>query len=57
MQSKGLTWILISVGSFMGSWIPTWFGLSYFSPLSIILSIFGAGLGVWVAYKLPDWLD
>lgn len=52
MESKKIIWLLMSVGGFLGGYIPLLWGAAYFSFSSIIFSALGAILGIWVAFKL-----
>jgi len=43
------------VGSLIGGYIPTLFGVDIFSYTSILTSGVGAILGVWIGFKLGDY--
>jgi len=52
MESKKIVWLLMSVGSIAGGYIPLLWGSAYFSFSSIIFSALGAILGIWVAFRM-----
>ena len=52
MDSKKVILVGMTVGSVLGSFIPTLWGEGEFSMWSIILSAVGGILGIWIGYKL-----
>jgi hypothetical protein len=42
----------MTVGLFLGSFIPTLWGASELSLSSVLFSALGGGVGVWIAFKL-----
>ncbi len=52
MESRKIMWLLLSLGGFLGGYIPLLWGDSYFSFSSIIFSSLGAILGIWIAFKI-----
>lgn len=51
-------WIMLGmmVGSFAGSYIPSIWGASAFSLSSMFFGAVGGIIGIWVGYKVADWL-
>jgi uncharacterized membrane protein YeaQ/YmgE (transglycosylase-associated protein family) len=56
MQKLFIT-IGMIVGSVVGGYLPTLFGADYFSMASVIVSTIGALFGIYVGYKLGQWLE
>lgn len=54
MDSKKFIWVGMTVGGFLGSFIPTLFGANEFSFSSVIFSAVGAMLGIYMAYKMSN---
>jgi hypothetical protein len=52
MESKRIVWIFMTVGLFVGGFIPMLWGASEFSFSSIILSGVGGIAGIWIGFKL-----
>lgn len=50
-MSKGYIYLFLTAGSFIGSYVPVLFGVSFFSPWSILGGAIGGILGIWVAIK------
>ncbi len=55
-MSKGFMWLLITIGSTVGSYIPVLWHAGFFSVASILGGLIGAFAGVWAAYKLGDYI-
>ncbi len=55
MNSKSLIWIGMSVGSAIGSYIPTLWGDSFLSFSSIILTAVGGFAGIYVGFKIANY--
>lgn len=51
-MTKGLVYLLIFVGGFIGSYIPVLWGDDFFSLWSIVFGTIGSFVGVWAAYKI-----
>ncbi len=55
-----MTKIIISSGAFFGStlggYIPTLWGGSVFSLSSILLSVVGGLIGIWIGYRIAQYL-
>ena len=43
------------VGTVIGGFVPTLFGESAFSVLSVITTAIGGGLGIWAGFKIANW--
>ncbi|HEY5588959.1 MAG TPA: hypothetical protein VIK86_08395 [Candidatus Paceibacterota bacterium] len=54
MNSKKIIMVGMTVGLFLGSFIPTLWGASELSLQSVFFSALGGFLGVWIAYKLSQ---
>ncbi|MFA6897071.1 MAG: hypothetical protein WCQ96_02190 [Patescibacteria group bacterium] len=56
MSSDSLIiWLFLSIGSFIGGYLPSLWGAGMFSFSSIIFSTIGGLAGVWVGYKLSRY--
>jgi uncharacterized membrane protein YeaQ/YmgE (transglycosylase-associated protein family) len=55
MNPRPLIYIGLTIGSTIGSFIPTIWGAGYFSISSIVFSMFGAMIGMWLGYKLATF--
>lgn len=55
MSDKTIIFIGMTVGSIVGGYLPTLFGVDVFSFTSILTSGVGAILGIWVAYRLINY--
>ena len=51
-MTKLIYFIFITIGSFVGSWVASLFGVGYFSIWSIIAGGIGSIAGIYFAYKL-----
>jgi hypothetical protein len=47
-----MLWIWVTIGSSIGSFIPTLWGASFLSFSSVLLGGIGAFAGIWFNYKL-----
>lgn len=52
MNSRGLIWLGLFIGSTIGGYIPSLWGASFLSFSSVILSAVGGVIGIWLGYKL-----
>ena len=52
MVSKKLVTLLMVVGSVIGGYVPSLFGVSAFSFTSLFTSAAGAIAGIWLAFRL-----
>ena len=50
-------WLGLFIGSAIGSYIPCLWGESIFSLSSLIGGIIGSVVGIWIGFKLSQWLD
>jgi len=48
---KLLIWLGLSLGSILGSYLPTLWGAGAFSFSSLLCSGLGAIVGIWLGYK------
>lgn len=54
MGSKKLIWFGMFVGSAVGGYAPSLWGVSSFSFTSIFWSAIGALIGIWAGFKLSN---
>lgn len=52
MSDKAIVMFTMSVGSGLGSYLPSLTGADWLSPWSIIGGLVGGVLGIWAGYKL-----
>ncbi|MBI2588882.1 hypothetical protein HYW35_01580 [Candidatus Saccharibacteria bacterium] len=50
-MSKGYIYLFLTIGGFVGSYVPVLFGAGLFSPWSILGGVIGGILGIWAAIK------
>lgn len=55
MPSKFLIIAGLTVGSIVGGYLPTFFGVDMFSYISILTSGIGAIAGIYIGYKLSQY--
>jgi hypothetical protein len=55
-MNKSVLWISIFIFSSVGAGIPTLFGQSTFGAVSIWVSMVGGFAGIYIAYKLSEYL-
>lgn len=51
---KSLIWILMTVGTMAGAYVPLLWGGDSFSMSSVIFSAIGGIGGIWIGYKLSQ---
>ena len=56
MSSKTLIYILLTIGSIAGGWVPTLWGADALSLQGLLGSMVGATLGIWGGFKLGQAL-
>jgi len=54
MSRNQLIWILLTIGSLIGSYLPTLWGAGFLSISSVILSAVGGFAGIYLGFKLGD---
>jgi len=54
MTSKKCIWLGMTVGSFLGGYIPSLWGAGMLSMWSMFLSAVGALVGIWAGYQLSQ---
>jgi hypothetical protein len=54
MSRKKMIMLGMVIGSFVGAYVPTLFGVDEFSMISILTGISGGMLGIWIAYGLAQ---
>ncbi len=52
MSEKSIVWISVFVFSFIGGYIPVFFGNSLFSMWSIVANAVGGIIGIWIGFKI-----
>ena len=55
MSQKGIIMTGMTVGSILGGYLPTLWGVSVFSWWSILTTAIGGLLGIYIAYKLTQY--
>jgi hypothetical protein len=56
MSTKSLIYILLTIGSIAGGWIPTLWGADALSFQSVAGAFIGGMLGIWVGFKLGQYI-
>jgi len=56
MSPKLLVWLGILLGSAVGGYVPSLWGAEVLSFSSILGSLIGGLIGIWVAYKVSQLL-
>lgn len=54
---KSLVLLTTGVGSAIGGYLPTLWGDSGFSLLSLVFGTFGGLLGLWVGYQIMQYVE
>lgn len=57
MGRKVFIYIFVFIGGALGGYIPTLWGSNAFGLASIIGSVIGGFLGIWVGYKLSRMIE
>ncbi len=57
MSRKTLVWIGLSIGSLVGAYVPFLWGADVLSFSPLLSSAAGGFLGIWLGFKLGDWLS
>jgi hypothetical protein len=57
MSRKTLVWIGLSIGSLVGGYVPLLWGADVLSFSPLLFSAAGGILGIWLGFKLGDWLS
>jgi len=57
MSRKTLVWIGMLVGSLVGGYLPLAWGADILSFSPLLCSTAGGILGIWLGFKLGDWLS
>ena len=52
MNSKTLVWVGATIGSFIGSFVPSLWGADMLSMSSLIFGSLGAVIGIYLGYKI-----
>lgn len=52
MKAKTLIMTFMTIGSTLGSWLPTLWGADWLSFASVLLGGVGGALGIWAGYRL-----
>lgn len=55
MQERKIIWLLLFVGSIIGSWVASMMGFGLFSIWSIVISTIGGALGILIGYKINTY--
>ena len=54
MPTKFMVFMGMIIGSIIGGYIPTFFGVGLMSYASVLFSGIGAILGIWIGYKFGN---
>lgn len=54
MNSKALVWIGVTVGSVVGSFVPSLWGADMLSLSSLVFGAIGAIVGIYIGFKLSN---
>lgn len=54
MSRRSLIWIMMSVGSFVGGYIPSLWGAGFASFSSVIFTAVGGLAGIWLGFRLGE---
>jgi len=54
MSTKTYVWIGLFVGSGIGGYVPSLWGVGFLSYSSALTSAIGAILGIWIGFKLGN---
>jgi hypothetical protein len=57
MSRKTLVWIGMSLGSVVGAYVPQLWGADVLSFSALLCTTVGGFLGIWLGFKLGDWLS
>ena len=52
MDSKKAVMLGMIIGSSVGGYVPSLFGISMFSPIGVVGNVVGWLLGIYIAYRL-----
>ena len=55
MNPRPMIYIGLFIGSTLGGYIPTLWGAGLFSMSSILLSMLGGLLGIWLGYRIATY--
>jgi hypothetical protein len=55
MGSRSVIGICSTFGFFVGGYVPTLWGASSFSPMSLLFSLIGGIAGIWAGVRLTDY--
>jgi hypothetical protein len=54
---KGIIIIFMLIGSYIGSYIPVFWGDNIFSLYSVLLGAIGGIIGIWIGYKIATLMS
>lgn len=57
MTTKTLIYLFLSIGSFIGGYVPTLWGASAFGFASVIGGLVGGALGIWAGFKIGKSIE
>ncbi len=55
MNSKAFIWIGMTLGGFIGGFVPALWGADAFSLSALLTSTIGGLIGIWVGFCLSEW--
>jgi uncharacterized membrane protein YeaQ/YmgE (transglycosylase-associated protein family) len=56
-MGKNFIWLGMIVGTTVGGCVPTLWGDNFLSLTSILLTVVGGFVGIYLGYKLQEWLE
>ncbi len=56
MSRKTIIWITLAIGSTVGGMLPTLWGDSFISMTSIFLTAVGGFVGIYVGFKVSEFI-
>ncbi len=54
MDAKKAVMLGMTIGTMVGGYLPSFFGASIFSPVSLLGNVLGGLLGIFIAYRLVN---
>lgn len=54
MDAKKAVMLGMTIGTMVGGYLPSFFGVSLFSPISLLGNVAGGLIGIYIAYKLVN---
>lgn len=55
MSPKSFIWVGMTVGGFIGGYVPSLWGADAFSMSGLLGTTIGGLLGIWLGFRLSEW--